>query len=372
MKQAGIKMDRAVFSSPDHYASFPQIFRTGKEIVLVFQVQELKALRAIEEHPHYQKVAKAGWAMSRDEGLTWEIMNTAPQVGKILDASYASIPLSDGGTATLSFHPERPKYALLRQGPCGYRPYLSLDIQGVEKYPFNDFGPYDNFFPHGIVRVSDGIIASGYAGMPASMAGTDWTKTTALFLKSTDEGKTWTYLSAMPNNNIFSFSEPDLLAGPGNLLQAFLRVDWAYVPKEKFPADAGAGEEVYGYYLYRSESRDGGQSWSEPVQLPLWGHPPCVKRLASGNILLVYGVRRKPFGIQAVLSRDNGKSWDLKTLKQIYTFDPGGYDLGYPVATEFPDGRILCAFYGYSTPEIQGKMPHGIFVTMFDEGWLTS
>jgi hypothetical protein len=117
---------------------------------------------------------------------------------------------------------------------------------------------------------------------------------------------------------------------------------------------------------------DGGLSWSEPIQLPLWGHPPCVKRLASGNILLVYGVRKKPFGIKAVLSRDNGKTWDLKTLKQIYTFDPGGYDLGYPVATEFPDGKILCTFYGYSTPEIQGKVPHGIFATVFDEAWLSS
>jgi len=33
-------------------------------------------------------------------------------------------------------------------------------------------------------------------------------------------------------------------------------------------------------------------------------------------------------------------------------------------------GTIVCAFYGYSTPDVGEKMPHGIFVSVFDEAWI--
>jgi hypothetical protein len=370
MQQRGTKTDVVVYADPKVYASFPGIVRAEDKVVLVFQVQDLDALKAIPEHPHWQKVARPAWAVSADQGRSWAISPAPPRVGKILDATNPMAPLADGGAVTLSFHQDRPKYALIQRGfVAGYRPYLDLNIPGIEKHSFNDFGPFDNFHAFGLVRTPDGIVAGGYARVPREEGAE---RTTALFLKSTDEGKTWKYLSYIPNPHPFGFSEPDLLAGPGNYLQVFLRVDWCYVPKEQWPSDAGAGEEVYGYYLYRAESQDGGRTWSEPVQLPLWGHPPCVKRLASGNVLLVFGHRRPPYGIRACLSRDNGKTWDLKTLKTVYTFDPGSYDLGYPVATQFPDGSILCAWYGYSTPDISGKEPHGIFAGVFDEDWLTA
>jgi hypothetical protein len=369
VRQRGTKKDIVVYAGPKVYASFPAIVRAEDKVVLVFYVQDLDALKAIPEHPHWQKVARPGWAVSTDQGLSWAISPTAPAVGKILDATNPAAPRTDGGLVTLSPHQGRPTYALIQRGSvAGWPPSLDLNIPGVEKYAVDDSGPFDNVGPHRLVRTSDGIIAAGYARVPQE--GTE--RTTVLFLKSTDEGKTWKYLSYIRNSHPFGFSEPDLLAGPGSYLQVFLRVDWACVPKEQWPADAGASEDVYGYYLYRAESHDGGITWSEPVQLPLWGHPPCAKRLASGNILLVFGHRRPPYGIRACLSRDNGKTWDLKTLKAVYTFDPGSYDLGYPVTTLFPDGSILCAWYGYSTLGIQDKAPHGIFASVFDEEWLTA
>ena len=123
--------------------------------------------------------------------------------------------------------------------------------------------------------------------------------------------------------------------------------------------------------LYQAESRDGGDTWSEPVQLPIWGHPPYLLRLASGNLLLVYGYRRTPWEIRAILSRDDGRTWDMTTLRTVHTFNPGSYDMGYPVATQLADGSIVCSFYGYSTPDAGEQMPHGIFVSVFDEKWLT-
>ena len=96
-----------------------------------------------------------------------------------------------------------------------------------------------------------------------------------------------------------------------------------------------------------------------------------MKRLASGNVLLVFGRRRKPHGIQACLSRDGGRTWDPDGLKTVHTFDPGSYDIGYPVATQLPDGSTLCAFYGYATSDVKdSKTPHAIFASVFDEQWL--
>lgn len=151
-------------------------------------------------------------------------------------------------------------------------------------------------------------------------------------------------------------------------LIALLRADWDKIPGEQRPAEAKVG---YGYFLYQTESTDGGRSWSEPAQLQLWGHPPYLLRLASGNILLVYGHRRPPWEIRAILSRDEGRTWDMDTLRTVHRFDPGNYDMGYPVATQMPDGSIVCGFYGYSTPNVGEKMPHGIFASIFDERWLT-
>ena len=117
-----------------------------------------------------------------------------------------------------------------------------------------------------------------------------------------------------------------------------LRTDWDLIPVEQRPEEAKVG---YGYFLYQTESSDGGRTWSEPVRLELWGHPPYLLRLASGNILLVYGYRRAPWEIRVILSRDEGRTWDMSTLRTVHTFNPGNYDMGYPVATQLEDGSIL-------------------------------
>lgn len=366
-RRPGDKKDITVFANSGTYASFPQLIRTDREVVLLFQAQDLESLRQIPEHPHYQKVAQPFWSVSTDQGHTWQIHKTAPKVGKVLDTTNPSAPLKNGGMLTLSFHQGFPKYALHQQGLiAGYRPYQTLEIPETVKYPIAECGPFSEFFPFGAIRTGrDEIIASGYAGIPNDPTH----RTTTVFIKSVDEGKTWTYLSSIANDTSFSFTESDLIEYPNGLLQVYLRTDVGHLLKDARPADSGAEFDVFGYYLYRAESSDGGRTWSSPVQLPIWGHPPCVRPLASGHLLLVCGVRRQPQGILAALSRDQGKTWKTKT---VYPFNPGAYDLGYPVITQFPDGSILCAYYGYSTTDLDTKSPHGIFASIFDEAWLTA
>ncbi len=364
-RQPGSKRDIIVYANPEDYASFPLLARTDDQLVLLFQVQNLAKLRASDKHPHYQPAAVPRWATSRDGGSTWTIHETCPKLGPIRDISYGSAPLADGGAVTLTFSSTEPLRAIVQHGVVGYRPYQEARLQVGEQYRVTDLGPFKHFHPHGMTRLADStLLAGGYAPFK-SPEGRD--KTTVVFLASADEGRTWAYRSHIPNANLFDFSEPAVIETRDGRLLTLLRTDWDRVPTEQRPAEANVG---YGYFLYQAASSDGGRTWSDPVQLPLWGHPPYLLRLASGNLLLVYGYRRAPWEIRAILSRDEGRTWDMTTLRTVHTFNPGSYDMGYPVATQLPDGSIVCAFYGYATPDIGEKMPHGIFVSVFDEIWM--
>lgn len=366
-RQSGTKRDIVVYANPDDYASFPQLARSGDELVLLFQAQNLAKLRAASEHPHYQKAAVPHWATSRDGGLTWAVRDTCPKLGPVRDISYGSAALKDGGTVTLTFSSAEPLRAIVQQGRIGYRPYQQEAAEPGEQHLITDLGPFERFWPHGMTRLADGtILAAGYVPFQSPEGKR---KTTVAFLASSDEGRTWAYRAQIPNANLFDFSEPAVIETRDGRLIALLRADWDTVPAEQRPAEAKVG---YGYFLCQAESADGGRTWSVPLQLPLWGHPPYLLRLASGNMLLVYGYRRAPWEIRAVLSRDEGRTWDMTTLRTVHTFNPGSYDMGYPVATQFPDGSIVCAFYGYSTADVGEKMPHGIFVSVFDESWMTN
>ena len=371
IRRRGEKRDITVYANPEDYASFPQLARTDNELVLLFQVQNLEKLRASGQHPHYQPAAVPRWTTSRDGGLTWTLHETAPTLGSVRDISYGSAPLADGGTVTLTYSDQSSLRAIIQHGRIGYRPYQKEEAEHGDIHPVSDLGPFERFWPHGMKRLADGtILAPGYAPFQ-SPQGTR--KTTVVFLVSTDEGRTWRYRAHIPNPNLFDFSETDVIETRDGRLVALLRADWDAVPVEQRPPDglaAGGKTPGYGWYLYQTESSDGGHTWSAPVQLPLWGHPPYLLRLASGDILLVYGYRQAPWEIRAILSRDEGRTWDKTTLRTVYTFDPGEYDLGYPVATQLADGAIVCAFYGYSTRDNGGYSARGIFVSVFDEAWM--
>ena len=103
---------------------------------------------------------------------------------------------------------------------------------------------------------------------------------------------------------------------------------------------------------------------------------PCLMRTAHDLILEFMHQPLEPLrasGVHphyAAVSQDGGRTWDLSTLRTLHTFDPGSYDIGYPVALQRDDGAICCAYYGCSTPDIGSYSPHGVFVSLFDEAWM--
>lgn len=374
-RSRGEKRDITVCAPPDGFANNPQVVRTAREVVLAYGLQEIAKLRAIGTHQHHQPVARLAWSVSLDGGHSWWNTDRPPDVGAVLDCSYGQ-PIPGGGMVTISFvKPYLTPYAFIQKGQVGVMPYNN-HLPCVEALPLLDFGPFRNFYIHSMTRTSDGaLLAGGYSIVPGGRITDQYTTT---FLRSEDEGRAWRYWSHVPAPEAaFGFSESGLLAGADGRVLCVMRADWDHVPAAERPKEATVG---YGWFMFQVQSDDNGATWGEPAQLPLWGHPPYLLRLASGAALMVYGHRRPPYSVRAVLSRDEGRSWDLSTLRTVRLFDPGNYDIGYPQATQLADGTILCAYYGYSSAEVEGMPdahgnpislnPCGIFVSLFDEEWL--
>jgi hypothetical protein len=96
--------------------------------------------------------------------------------------------------------------------------------------------------------------------------------------------------------------------------------------------------------LWQAVSRDGGRTWSAAPS-GIVGHPPSgLVRLADGRLVLTYGYRHAPFGVRAVISADDGLTWDTDHVIVLRS-DGAGYDLGYPVSTVLPDGTVFTIYY---------------------------
>lgn len=102
--------------------------------------------------------------------------------------------------------------------------------------------------------------------------------------------------------------------------------------------------------IFVSRSTNSGFTWSQPMVITEPGeHPATAVVLGNGAILLIFGVRHKPYGIQGVLSFDNGKTWDT-THRIILNDKLTTWDIGYPSAVRRNDGSIVTIYYATDAP----------------------
>ncbi len=145
-------------------------------------------------------------------------------------------------------------------------------------------------------------------------------------LRSLDGGQTWERPLLAAEAEGLYFEEPALLLLSNGRLLMLLR-------------------ENSTHFLYQTYSDDGGRSWSPVLQTPIWGYPAHLLLLPDGRILCVYGYRRPPYGIRAVVSEDNGQTWDVENVLVVRDDLPNG-DLGYPSSVLRSDGTIYTVYYG--------------------------
>jgi len=74
----------------------------------------------------------------------------------------------------------------------------------------------------------------------------------------------------------------------------------------------------------------------------VWGLPSHLLRLRDGRLLMSYGYRRPPFGNQARVSDNHGRTW---SAPMTISDDGASGDLGYPSTVERPDGSLVTLWY---------------------------
>jgi hypothetical protein len=162
--------------------------------------------------------------------------------------------------------------------------------------------------------------------------------------RSKDNGRTW----GEPTLIAPHYDETALLPLPDNSVLAFLR-----------------DEKSSG--LWQSVSKDGGRTWSEPARLTEGPRLPAdAILLKSGNILLVYGRRIPPYGVEGMMSYDKGKSWDKE---RVFLLEWGAKnsDCGYPSSVQLDDGKIVTIYYGVEHLDYPDLKEYAICVR-YEEG----
>lgn len=183
-----------------------------------------------------------------------------------------------------------------------------------------------------IVALPDGALLLPIYG--GGIGETEKTRDHAYILRSRDNGQTWDDPSLLAAG----YNETALLLLPDGNLLAAMRSD-----------DRGGLLALY-------RSADGGRTWSEPESVTEGReHPADLTLLSNGWVLMVFGVRHEPFGVQAMVSKDNGRTWSPRLT---ICDDLGENDLGYPSTVRMGD-RLVTACYSaprrWNEPDYRGE-----------------
>lgn len=320
---------KTILAEPKRYVAWPTIEKlsTG-ELIVVFSG---------DRDAHIDPFGVTQMIRSDDEGRTWSSPTTINNTP--LDDRDAAILETSKGTLLVSWFTslafDRPKY--FKKSPHWKKHTRKLSskdkrywlaswtrrsIDGGKSWEL----PIKQHFssPHGAIELLDGRLL--HVGTSTNRTSTD--KKILGVESSNDDGKKWNVIATIkiPSNELINnYSEPNVIE-VGNKLIVFIR----YEPKDNKQS-----------FLRRSESLDGGKSWSVARKTNIWGYPPHILKLKNNWLVLTYGYRRKPYGIRASISKDGGNTWGKE-----YILSKGiNHDLGYPSSVQLDDGSILTVYY---------------------------
>ena len=176
--------------------------------------------------------------------------------------------------------------------------------------------------PHGPLQLKDGRIL--YIGKEL------WTKNQRIgAVESKDDGLSWNWLSEIPGR------PGDDVERDYHELHAVESDDGRIIAQIRHQG------KVDKNWTLQTESTDGGKTWTIPRAIT-FGIPSQLLKLRDGRLLMTYGHRRLPFGNQARLSADHGRTW---SEPMIVSGDGTVGDLGYPSTVELADGTLLTVWY---------------------------
>ena len=144
-------------------------------------------------------------------------------------------------------------------------------------------------------------------------------------VRSDDGGLSWSRPTLVASGAGHEFEEPAIIRCRSGKLIALLRDNTTR-------------------YLHQVDSHDDGASWSSPRKTAIAGYPAHLLALHDGRLLMTYGWRQPDFGIRAVVSPDEGESWDAHSTIRIRGGLPNK-NLGYPATLAIGGDGFYTAYY---------------------------
>ncbi|MFN7921164.1 MAG: sialidase family protein [Bryobacteraceae bacterium] len=318
-----------ISQQPENYHGWPTLTRKRNG--------ELLVVCSGGRESHVCPFGRVELMCSKDEGLTWSwpqiIMDSAiddrdagvceTPKGAIVVTTFTSLAYEDRlkkegdklafwSTVNLRATPEQRQSLLgtwmLRSDDAG------LTWSAPYRVPLNS--------PHGPIALSDGRLL--YAGKKL------WDSSQRVGVAdSSDEGRTWNWLADIPTrmgDDVKNYHE----------LHAVETADKRLIVQIRNHNRENDRETL------QCESTDGGRSWTQPKPTGIWGLPSHLLRLKDGRLVMSYGYRRSPYGVQVSLSSDHGRTWGEPLT---ITEDGAGVDLGYPSTVELANGDLLTVWY---------------------------
>lgn len=329
--RARVEAVETIGHQPEYYAGWPTLARRATGELLVAYSGGREA--------HVCPFGRVELIRSQDEGRSWswpQVLMDSPiddrdagicetAAGTLLVTTFTSLAYER--TAVSKLAPERAarwEAVARRTNPEQRRALLGTWMLRSADGGMTWSAPYrvPVNSPHGPVAVSGGRLI--YAGKKLW----DEARTNGV-CESRDDGRTWQWLAEIP-------TRPGDRAAEYHELHAVEAADGRLIVHIRNHNRANERETL------QSESSDGGRTWSVPRPIGVWGLPSHLLRLRSGTLLMTYGYRRPPFGNQARISEDHGRSW---SEPMTISDDGASIDLGYPSTVELEDGRLLTVWY---------------------------
>ena len=166
--------------------------------------------------------------------------------------------------------------------------------------------------------------------------------TTSLFLRFNKATQTWTETGRVRAR--IGCLQPSVVQLTDDHLITYMRRGGGYAP-----------EWTEKGYIYKSESHDGGQTWSEAVETEFPNPNAAIDllQLKGGNLILIYNdsfTDRNPLSM--AISEDGGKTW----LRRKVLVDQN-HDYAYPYVIQTKDGKIHLIFTSHARSQIN----HAVF-----------
>lgn len=297
---------------------------------------------------HICPFGKTAMAISEDEGETYTA--PAPVIDTVLDDRDAGLcPFGERGLILTSFNNTVEFQRQRGQGGAYRDAYLDLVPAEAEQAALGatfrvsldngvTWGPLHRSpvtSPHGPTELHDGTIL--WVGRTFSNNDTfrhDQDCIMAYALDPADGSMTYRGRidGIYDGDELLLSCEPHAIQLPDGRIICHIRVQ------------RGGDQPIF--TTYQAESADGGCTWSKPVQLleARGGAPSHLLRHSSGVLLATYGRRQLNYGIRAMLSADDGRTWETEHILYDTTVTA---DLGYPATVELHDGSLLTVFYAH-------------------------